>query len=96
VIVVSIDSSGVSTPQCQRDQNRRGNTVNSVFVLHHTARVGKDEDVKLLGVYKTKLDAEAAMAQLKDKPGFRDPGGEWSCVEFELGKIHWSEGFGLN
>jgi hypothetical protein len=68
----------------------------SVFVLHHIARVGKDEDVKLLGIYRTKQDAEVAIAKLKDKPGFRDPGGEWSCVEFELGKIHWSEGFGVS
>ena len=68
----------------------------TVFVLHHTARVGKDEDVKLLGIFRTKLDAQAAIALLKDKPGFRDAGGEWSCVEFELGKLHWLEGFGVN
>ena len=68
----------------------------SVFVLHHVARVGEDEDVKLIGVFRTKVDAEAAAEQLKVQPGFRDVGGEWSCVEFVIGKIHWSEGFGPN
>ncbi len=33
----------------------------TVFVLHHTARVGKDEDVKLLGVFRTKQDAAAVV-----------------------------------
>lgn len=70
--------------------------MNTVFVLHHTARVGMDEDVKLIGVFLTRVDADAAIDKLKDKSGFRDPDGEWSCVEFELGRIHWSEGFGVN
>ena len=65
----------------------------TVYLLHHTARVGRDEDVKLVGVFRSKEDAERVIAQLKDKSGFRDAGGEWSCHEHEIGKFHWQEGY---
>ena len=66
-----------------------------VFLAHHTARAGSDhEDVKLLGVYESKNLAEAAIEELKTKPGFRDPGGVFEVNECEINKIHWPEGYG--
>lgn len=67
-----------------------------VYVLHHTARVGKDEDHKLIGVYSTKQHAEAVILRLRDKPGFRDPDGEFVIGPYELDKDNWIEGFGID
>jgi hypothetical protein len=44
-----------------------------VWILWHVHRISADvEDEKLIGVYRTHEDAEAARLRLKDKPGFRE------------------------
>lgn len=42
--------------------------MDSVFILWHGHQSAGDSDDKLMGVYKTREDAEAAIGRLKDKP----------------------------
>jgi hypothetical protein len=47
--------------------------VDRVYVLQHSHSPTPDNDeVKLIGVYRTRAAAEAAVARLRDQPGFRD------------------------
>ena len=65
----------------------------SVFVLWHIHVVGADEDAKLIGVYKTKQDANSAIARLVSKPGFSTTPDRFQISEYEIGKDHWTEGY---
>ena len=86
--------------------------MNSVFILQHV-NIYPDiypdgqEDVKLIGVYRSSEAAQAMIEQLKVKPGFRehptlvdlnkdaDESG-FFIDQYELDKNHWSEGFAPN
>ena len=62
----------------------------SVFLLHHVHRMpNDDEDVKLIGVYSSRETAEAAVARLADRPGFRDHVDEFEVDEYEIDKDNW-------
>ena len=66
----------------------------SVFVVQHVAREDAlDEDVKLIGVYATKVEANAAVLRLKDQPGFCDFADTFSIDEYRLNEDHWTDGF---
>ena len=66
----------------------------TVHVVRHIARVNTDtEHEKFIGIFKTKEDADAAIALLSDKSGFKDPGGEWRNVEYKLNEMEWLEGY---
>lgn len=69
---------------------------NSVFVLWHIHVVGADDDAKLIGVYKSNQDAKSAIARLSSKPGFRAAPDGFKIEEYEIGKDHWTDGFGLS
>lgn len=60
-----------------------------VFVLHHRHA----ENAKLIGVYRSREGAEAAIARLKNVPGFRDDLAGFAIDEYRLDQDHWSEGF---
>jgi hypothetical protein len=76
----------------------------SVFVLHHVHvfEPGWD-DVKLIGIYRSKTAAIMAVERLKDQPGFvndsnivdggagDEPG--FHINEYRLDSDHWTEGF---
>jgi hypothetical protein len=64
-------------------------SVDAVWLLWHISR---DEDQKLIGVYRTEADALAAIDRLKDKPGFSEAGGKFEIARYELNKDHWTEG----
>jgi hypothetical protein len=67
-----------------------------VYVVQHvhTAQDGeKEEDVKFIGVYRTRQDAKAAVDRLRLQPGFRDHPNGFEVTEYELNKDHWVEGF---
>ena len=54
----------------------------------------EDEDTELLiGVYRTKEDANAAIERLKGQPGFADFPQGFMSESYELNKDHWTEGF---
>ncbi len=65
-----------------------------VFLVHHTAREGEDdENVKLIGVYASQSEADAAVDRARKLPGFAMyPAG--FCVDrYTVGKDHWTTGF---
>ncbi len=70
----------------------------TVYIVNHldldTLDDGDNE--KLIGVYSSKELAERAVAQLRDKPGFRDfPEKDWYISPHKLDDIvdYWDEGF---
>jgi len=66
----------------------------SVFVLLHVHEMPEQEDdEKLIGVYRTKDDAEAAILRLRDKPGFREATDGFAIDEYVLNQDHWQEGY---
>lgn len=68
--------------------------MNSVFVLHHLHSDDEyGDDAKFIGVYRSRANAEAAIARLSVQPGFRDHCHGFTIDEYELDKDHWCEGF---
>jgi hypothetical protein len=65
----------------------------SIFVLRHSYEVGDRDEIKLIGVYDSRGDAEAAATRLASKPGFREHPSGFHIAEFQIGKDHWTEGF---
>ena len=68
-------------------------TMNSFFILHHEYEWCNRDEIKLLGVYATEPDAQAAMLRLREQPGFRDWPDGFTITEYEVGVDHWTEGF---
>ena len=66
----------------------------SVFVLHHVHEFADGpEDVKLIGVYASRADAEAAVERRRAQPGFRDHPDGFHVSEYTIRQDHWTEGF---
>jgi hypothetical protein len=66
---------------------------NSVFIVWHIHTIDADDDEKLIGVYGSKEDAEAAIARLAVKPGFSSAPEGFQIDEYEIGLDHWTEGY---
>ena len=65
----------------------------TVFVLQHEYEwCGRDE-VKLIGVYATHDDAQAAIDRLRHQAGFKDWPDGFLIDEYELGVDQWNVGF---
>jgi hypothetical protein len=65
-----------------------------VYVLQHVhAALNGEEDLKLIGVYVTEVDAQAAVSRLSQQPGFREHREGFHISRYELNKDHWTEGF---
>jgi len=47
----------------------------------------------LIGVYASTDDAKAAIARVKDKPGFIEDRDGFEIHEYSIGEDHWKEGF---
>jgi hypothetical protein len=77
----------------------------SVFIVQHLHVLpGGEEDVKLIGAYRTYEAAYAAIERLKSQPGFcehprlsdplhDDEESGFYIDEYEVDKDHWTEGF---
>lgn len=77
----------------------------SVFIVQHlNVHSDGQENVKLIGAYRSAEAAHAAIERLKVQPGFRDhprlidpliddEDAGFYVDEFELDKDQWSEGF---
>lgn len=66
----------------------------SVFVLQHVhAREDGVEDVKLIGVYSSREEADAAVARLGRLPGFSDDPDGFHVDEYRVDQDHWVEGY---
>jgi hypothetical protein len=65
----------------------------TVFVVQHSYEDGEHEETKFIGVYASVADAEAAVARLRDLPGFRNHRDAFTIHAYQLGQDHWTEGF---
>ena len=66
-------------------------TVYLLWHLHET-EFG-DDDNKFIGAYSTEANAQAAIEQLKDQPGFKDSPEEFKIYPCTLNDTSWREGF---
>ena len=67
----------------------------SVHTLHHVHPEDDvyDEDVKLIGIYASRAEAEAAVVRVRDQPGFRDRPDGFRIDEHVLNRDGWVEGY---
>jgi len=66
----------------------------SVFVVQHVHSLeGGEDDVKFIGVYSSRENADAAVARLSLQPGFSDELDGFSVDEYRLDEDQWAEGF---
>ena len=73
----------------------RAMELKTVFLLQHVhvSDDGSEEDVKLIGVYRSRDLPEGAIERLRGQPGFVDHPDGFEIGEYELDKDHWTEGF---
>jgi len=65
-----------------------------VFLLWHVHEMPDgEEDAKLIGVYATAEDAEAARLRVLPQPGFRDSPEGFQVSRYPIGQDHWTEGY---
>lgn len=66
----------------------------SVFVLQHAhALEDGDEDIKFIGVYSSRENAEAAVTRISRESGFSDDPDGFHIDEYQIDRDHWSEGY---
>ena len=65
-----------------------------VFVVQHVHELTEDnEDVKFIGVYSSRQNAQAAVRRLRRQPGFSAVPDGFSIDPYEIDTDHWAEGF---
>jgi hypothetical protein len=64
-----------------------------VFLLWHSYKAGDAADHKLVGVYSTHAEAEAAIMRKLQFEGFRDYPSGFLIDPYVLDRDAWSEGF---
>jgi hypothetical protein len=77
-----------------------GINMQDVFLLQHLHVLPSgEEDAKVIGVYRSRAAAEAAVGRLQSQPGFRDhpnivdEGSGFYIGKYPLDKGHWPEGY---
>ena len=66
----------------------------SVFVLQHVhSREDGVENVKFIGVYSSRENADKAVARLSCQPGFSDTPDGFHIDEYRVDQDHWVEGY---
>jgi hypothetical protein len=68
--------------------------MDTVFLLWHVRKSdgGADHEV-LIGVYRTEIDAKAAIGRLRSKPGFAALPNGFQVYPYKLNEDHWTEGY---
>ena len=65
-----------------------------VFVLEHVHEHEKgNENIKLIGIYSSKKNAEEAISQLVCVSGFKDTPDGFHVDEYELDQTQWLDGY---
>ena len=65
-----------------------------VFVVQHERLIDdKTSEVKFIGVFSKKENAERVVNDLSQKPGFSTYVDGFSIGEYELDAVWWNEGF---
>ncbi len=68
--------------------------MSSVFVLQHVHSLEDGaEDVKFIGVYSSRQNADAVVARLSKLPGFSDAPDGFHIDEYRVDQDHWVEGY---
>ena len=68
--------------------------MDAAYLLWHVHEfVEREDDEKLIGIYRTEDDARAAIERVRDQPGFRHFPDGFKISRYELNKDHWTEGF---
>jgi hypothetical protein len=71
-----------------------GGMVNRVFLVTHTHELsGGEEDDKLIGVYSSEENADAAIVRASRLPGFREHSDGFHVDSYVVDADHWTEGF---
>ncbi|MFN0103375.1 MAG: hypothetical protein ACKV2U_14960 [Bryobacteraceae bacterium] len=65
----------------------------SVFVVWHSHEICDEDEIKIIGVYCTLAEAEAAVRRASSRPGFRETLDGFEISEYSIGKDHWTEGY---
>ena len=69
------------------------------FLLEHVHSLAGGEEVKTIGIYSSRVEAEAAVARLACQPGFADApsvvddGDGFYISKYEIDRDNWGEGF---
>jgi hypothetical protein len=72
----------------------RSNNPRTVFLLWHSRDLGDGEtDDKLIGVYSSKAEAEAAKRRKMQYAGFRDVPEGFLIDQYTVDRDQWSEGY---
>ena len=64
-----------------------------VYLLCHVREIGRDADLKVIGVYGSRHKAERALERTRALPGFAEHPDGFSIDANEVDRDHWSEGF---
>jgi len=68
--------------------------MDEVFLLWHTHKFedGTDDE-KLIGVYRTEVDAKAAIERVRTQAGFVDVPNGFQICPYVLNEDNWTEGY---
>ena len=65
-----------------------------VYVLQHVHSADDGaEDVKFIGVYSSRENAQAAITRLRQAPGFSETPAGFHIDEYQVDKDQWVEGY---
>jgi hypothetical protein len=67
--------------------------MDTVFLLWHNGPTDLENAEMLIGVFRTEAEVNGAIAVLARKPGFVDYPDRFETCPYELGQLHWTEGF---
>lgn len=66
----------------------------SVFIVQHVhEHEDGNEDVKFIGVYSSREQADAAVVRLRRLPGFADAPTGFHVEEYAVDRDHWTAGY---
>ena len=68
-------------------------SLNAVFVVQHSYELDGCDETKFIGVYRTRVAAEAAVERLQSRPGFQAHRDDFHIDHYELDRDHWTAGF---
>lgn len=64
-----------------------------VYLVQHCHKTDDDEDVKVIGIYCSRKNAESAVQRLRLIQGFKDSKDGFYIDEYKLDQDHWTEGY---
>jgi hypothetical protein len=65
----------------------------AVFLVQHVRGSQDDEDVKIIGVFSSKKEADKAIEKAKLLPGFSEEPDGFCIDRYVLNTSYWQEGF---